>query len=61
METSFCVLVAIVLGVALAVFLADNRTIVPGHPAGNFVGNISGPIESSGLSASPGLRQREFK
>lgn len=61
METAFCVVVTIVLSVAFAGLLASHPTQMPGSPHGNFVGKITGPAESPGLSASPGLRQREMK
>ena len=61
MQTSFCVLVAIVMTVALAAFFANNQMQPPGQPTAIMPGATSAPRESPGLTAAPGLRQREFK
>ena len=61
METAFSVCVAIVMAVALAAFFANNQMQLPGQPSAGLPGAFSGPVESAGLSASPGLSQKSFK
>jgi len=63
METSFCVVVAIVLAVAFTVLHGNNPPLqLPGQRSAALPGKTSGmPAESPGLSVSPGLPQREFK
>jgi len=61
METTFFIFTAIVLAVAFTALVANHPTQLPGQPGTAFPGHVSGPAESAGLSASPGLRQREFK
>ena len=62
METSFFVIVIVVLAVAFTVLHGNNFALQPpGQRSAALPGKTSGPAESAGLSASPGLSQREFK
>jgi hypothetical protein len=61
METSFCVLVAIVLTVGFVVLHGDNKLQPPGQQASYMPGRNYEFPESKGLSAGAGLRQNDFK
>jgi len=62
METSFVVVVTIVLAVAFTVLHGNNFALQPpGQRTAALPGKTSGPAESAGLSASPGLPQRDYK
>jgi len=63
METSFCVVVAIVLAVAFTVLHGNNEPLqLPGQRSAALPGKTTGaPAESPGLTASPGLPQRDYK
>lgn len=62
MQTAFCIGAAIVLAVTFMALHGNNLTTqVPGQRSATLPGKTSAPAESAGLSASPGLSQREFK
>jgi hypothetical protein len=61
MRTWFCFVSAVLLGLFYMLLHGPGSTQLPGQAAGNMANRNYEFPESKGLSASPGLPQRDFK